>query len=114
MSKTQKVLFVTNAAPAVLAAGEIPLASVRYRATMPAAALRALGWQVDVISLEQALDPACHHDAATIVLAQPKEDRVVQPGFLAALGGFIQRHREAGARLLLDVSDLKVGEPYQA
>lgn len=109
-----KILFVTNAAPAALAGDAIALASVRYRATLPAAALCQLGWQAEVVSIEQALDPGFRYAGDAIVLAQPKEDRVVRGDLLPALGGFIQRQREAGIRLLLDVCDLKVGEPYQA
>lgn len=109
-----KLLFVVNADPAQLAGGAIALASVRYRAAMPAAGLRALGWDVDVISLDQVLDPAFQFTGDAIVLAQPKEDRLLRGDLLPGLGSFIQRHRAAGVRLLIDVSDLKVGEPYLA
>jgi len=109
-----KALFVVNAAPSELASGAIQLASVRYRAAMPAVELRQSGWQADVVALDAVLRPDFQSDADVIVLAQPKENRLLQPDLLPGLGAFIQRHRAAGARLLVDVCDLKVGAPYVA
>ncbi|WP_428248119.1 hypothetical protein [Ferrovibrio sp.] len=109
-----KLLFVVNAAPAVLAGGEISLASVRYRATMPAAALRDLGHDVTVVALDSVLAPDFRFAGDAIVLAQPKEDRVLREGLIPGLGSFIQVHRQAGIRLLIDVCDLKVGPHYAA
>lgn len=114
-----KVLFVVHAPTAELAGGEIKLASIRYRAAMPVAELRRIGLQADLLSVEQVV--AQHGaaagslpDADIVVLAQPKESIFSDGAPLGGLLKFIQSVKATGKKLVVDVCDLKLGEPYCA
>ena len=109
-----KVLFVVHAPAAELAGGEIKLASVRYRAAMPVAELRRMGLQAELLSTEQATAPGFLSDADIVVLAQPKESIFADGAPLGGLLKFIQGVKAAGKKLVVDVCDLKLGEPYCA
>ncbi len=109
-----KVLFVVHAPAAELAGGEIKLASVRYRAAMPVAELRRMGIQADLLSTEQIAAPGFALDADVVVLAQPKESIFAEGAPLGGLLKFIQGVKAAGKTLVVDVCDLKLGEPYCA
>lgn len=107
-----RVLFVANAPAEEVRAGNIRMASLRYRASMPVAELLRTGFDARLEHVGAILAPEYEADADCIVLAQPKENILLAPNFLAGFLAFIQRSRAAGRRIALDVCDLKIGEPY--
>lgn len=107
------ILFATFASPAECAAGQFLSASIRYRAAMPAAGLRAAGIAADLISIHDCLARGFATDAATVVVAQPKE-HALGGGFAEKLLAFVARQKDQGKRVAIDVSDLKLGADHAA
>jgi hypothetical protein len=107
-----RIRFCTFAPAAVIADGHSDLASLRYRALLPAAALRAAGHDARVLGLEQWAAPDDDLTAAdAIVLTQPKEGVLLQPAQMQAISAL---DAAAGHRLTIDVCDLKLGDDFLA
>ena len=105
-----RIRFCTFAPAAAIAGGHSDLASLRYRALLPAAALRAAGHDAAVLGLEQWAAPdASLRDADAVILSQPKEGALLQPAQVQAIGAL---GATIGRRLIVDVCDLKLGEDF--
>jgi hypothetical protein len=105
-----RIRFCTFAPAATMAGGDSDLASLRYRALLPAAALRAAGHDACVLGVEQWAMPDTDLAAAdAIVLTQPKEGVLLQPAQRQAISALAAA---AGDRLTVDVCDLKLGETF--
>ncbi|MBM3485020.1 MAG: hypothetical protein FJX67_00070 [Alphaproteobacteria bacterium] len=88
------------------------LASTRYRATIPYHAIRARGRLVEIAPIGRALSRG--FTVGTIVVPQIKETTLRSaPAVAPALLDFVARHRAAGTRIVLDVTDLKFGPDYE-
>jgi hypothetical protein len=105
-----RIRFCTFAPTATIAAGHSDLASLRYRALLPAAALREAGHDASVLGLEQWATPSADlHDADVVILAQPKEGALLQPAQVQAIGTLCATF---DSRLIVDVCDLKLGKDF--
>jgi hypothetical protein len=105
-----RIRFCTFAPAATMASGHSDLASLRYRALLPAAALRAAGHDAAVLGLEQWAQPTADLvDADAVILTQPKEGVLLQPAHIQAIGAL---GAALGNRLIVDVCDLKLGEDF--
>ena len=112
---TSRLLFIPFAAQSELT-GAIALASARYRAALPAQALNDMGIDAALADYSRVQQPGLA-DAECIVIMQPKEQMLAPSqgrDYWPRLFDFIARHRQAGKRVVLDVSDLKVGTGYHA
>lgn len=112
---TSRLLFIPFAAQTELT-GAIALASARYRAALPAQALNDMGIDAALADYSRVQQPGLA-DAECIVIMQPKEQMLAPSqgrDYWPRLFDFIARHRQAGKRVVLDVSDLKVGTGYHA
>ncbi len=112
---TSRLLFIPFAARSELA-GSIALASARYRAALPAQALNEMGVAATLADYSCVQQPGLA-EADCIVIMQPKEQMLAPSqgrDYWPRLFDFIARHRKAGKRVTLDVSDLKVGPSYHA
>lgn len=110
-----RLLFIPFAAQAELT-GAIALASARYRAALPAQALNAMGISAALADYSRVQQPGLA-EAELIVIMQPKEQMLAPSqgrDYWPRLFDFIARHRQAGKRVALDVSDLKIGPDYRA
>lgn len=110
-------LFIPFAAASELAAGNVALASARYRALLPAGALRAGGHAVDLRDFAHVLQARMADPARLTVIMQPKEQILlgdIAAGYWPALLAHVARQQAAGYRVALDVSDLKLGNAYLA
>ncbi|MEK9969026.1 MAG: hypothetical protein VW600_07805 [Ferrovibrio sp.] len=107
-----RIRFCTFAPAAAIADGHSDLASLRYRALLPAAALREAGHDARVLGLEQWATPDDDLAAAdAVVLTQPKEGVLLQPAQMQAISALATM---AADRLTIDVCDLKLGETFLA
>lgn len=110
-----RLLFIPFAAQAELT-GAIALASARYRAALPAQALNAMGIKTALADYSRVQQPGLA-EAELIVIMQPKEQMLAPSqgrDYWPRLFDFIARQRQAGKRVALDVSDLKIGPGYRA
>ncbi len=105
-----RIRFCTFLPGATIAAGHSDLASLRYRALLPAAALREAGHDARVLGLEEWAAPdAALATADAVILTQPKEGALLQPAQVQAIGAL---GAAIGDRLIVDVCDLKLGDDF--
>jgi len=114
---TADFLFIPFAAASELAADAVTLASARYRALLPAEALRAGGHGVELRDFAHVLQAGAADAARLTVIMQPKEQMLlgdIAASYWPALLAHIARQQAAGFRMALDISDLKLGAAYLA
>lgn len=102
-----RMVFATNIAAGATTVEAGDLASARYRAFIPAEALRQGGVQAEVISIQEFFQPDFDCAIDLLVLHQPKYGIVLHTNEIGLMFDRLEAIRARGGVIALDVSDFK-------
>lgn len=107
-----RILFLPVIAPDKPLQDAARLASARYRALIPAEALRQAGHDANVMSFALMVRPGFEPQTDAVVLSQPKTELVKQPKAIPLYFAALERLKQRGIKIVVDVSDFKLGSGY--
>lgn len=107
-----RILFLPVVAPHKPVEGSAGLASARYRALLPAQALRRAGHQVELQPMLSLAQDGFSTDAGVVVVAQPKTEILRVEGAIPSTIASIERLKRRGTAVVVDVCDFKFGPQY--
>jgi len=109
-----RILFLPVVAPHKAVENSAKLASARYRALIPAQALRDAGHDVELRPMLSLVQADFATDADVVVVSQPKTEILRVENAMPASLAAVERLGRRGATVIVDVCDFKFGPQYAA
>lgn len=107
-----RILFLPVVAPHKPVENSAGLASARYRALLPAHALRRAGHEVEVRPMLSLAQDGFTADAGVVVVSQPKMEILRVENAIPSTLASIERLKRRGSAVVVDVCDFKFGPQY--
>lgn len=107
-----RVVFAVNAVPHAPKAQMAHLASARYRGFIPVEQMQKDGIRAEVTTVMDLFRPDFDTKLDLLVLHQPKHDILMLANVISVLLDKIDKIRELGGRVVIDVSDFKFSQEF--